>query len=156
MIWIIADTHFGHHNIKEYCQRPDNYEKIILKNLKKINFGDLLIHLGDIALYKTPENNKLFLSKVPCTRWLLKGNHDSKSFNWYLENGWHVVAKTIYTSFFGRDITFSHEPLDIFEGINIHGHLHNEKRQSERHYPVSIEQEYDVINLEKFLTKYKK
>jgi len=36
MIYVIPDTHLGHENIKKYCNRPNNFEKIIETILKKL------------------------------------------------------------------------------------------------------------------------
>ena len=40
MIYIIPDTHLGHENIKKYCNRPNNCEKIIEKNWNEIVKAD--------------------------------------------------------------------------------------------------------------------
>lgn len=37
MIYLITDTHLGHENIKKYCNRPDNFEKLIENNWKNID-----------------------------------------------------------------------------------------------------------------------
>jgi len=52
--WLITDTHFGHENIKKYCNRPDGFEDLILENLNPTEDegvcpGDVLIHLGDVC-----------------------------------------------------------------------------------------------------------
>jgi hypothetical protein len=30
--WIISDTHFFHENIGRYCNRPENWQELIIKN----------------------------------------------------------------------------------------------------------------------------
>ena len=40
MIYVIPDTHLGHENIKKYCNRPNNFEKIIEKNWNEIVKAD--------------------------------------------------------------------------------------------------------------------
>jgi len=31
--WIISDTHFFHENIGRYCNRPENWQELIIKFL---------------------------------------------------------------------------------------------------------------------------
>lgn len=50
MIWVIADTHFGHQEIKKLCNRPDDYELQIITNWNDlVAEEDAIICLGDIA-----------------------------------------------------------------------------------------------------------
>ena len=50
-VWVTTDFHIGHSKIKEYCLRPDNYEELILNNLKSVvKSGDTVINLGDVLL----------------------------------------------------------------------------------------------------------
>ena len=50
MIYVVPDTHLGHENIKKYCNRPDNFERLIEKNWNEtITENDTVIHLGDIS-----------------------------------------------------------------------------------------------------------
>ena len=79
--WIITDTHFGHNKIKEYCNRPDDYEYRILDNLNKcVKPDDVVIHLGDFAFYKIDywAEKYNWVLKGACS-WLILGNHDKKS-----------------------------------------------------------------------------
>ena len=49
--WVIADTHFGHCALKEYCNRPEYFDDKMLKNIASaMNSGDVLIHLGDVCI----------------------------------------------------------------------------------------------------------
>ena len=81
-IWLISDTHFLHKNIIEYCNRPVNFNSLIIKNWNKlVGDDDLVIHLGDVTFgLKTKEliekANKI-LSILKGHKVLLRGNHDS-------------------------------------------------------------------------------
>lgn len=118
--WIITDTHFGHENIIKYCNRPSNFSELILNNLFCIEDGDILIHLGDFCIGSDKYWNKVFFARLPkITSVLVRGNHDKKTDNWYLRNGWSFVCD----SFCSKGFIFSHRPID--EINNIHGHQHN-------------------------------
>lgn len=124
--WIITDTHFNHKQLIEYG-RPENFEEKIKKNLKVVNKGDYLIHLGDVCIGNEIENNNWFKKELGCKTILVRGNHDSKSIEWYLRNGWDIVVDRFTLEIFGKIICFSHEPLgwDGYFNVNIHGHLHD-------------------------------
>ena len=48
-LWIIADTHFYHENIKRYQGRPDDFNEQIIRNwCKLVAYDDVVIHLGDV------------------------------------------------------------------------------------------------------------
>lgn len=52
-VWFTADTHFGHCNILQYCQRPfrdhDHMTEAIVERFNAVlRPGDVLWHLGDI------------------------------------------------------------------------------------------------------------
>lgn len=135
-IYITSDTHFNHQAIIEYCYRPKNYEQLIDKELKKLTENDILLHLGDICMGKDEEMHKKYIQCLPCKKWLVLGNHDTKSSSWYLTHGWDFVAGTFSVRYMGRKIIFSHRPREIAEDfINIHGHLHNLGRDILSSYP---------------------
>ena len=94
-----------------------------------------------------------------CKRWLVRGNHDSKSYSWYSEHGWDFIAERITMKMFGKTIAFSHMPIkDDGYDINIHGHFHNSDHR--RHEPellaiknekqklVMMEHVYAPVNLQ--------
>jgi calcineurin-like phosphoesterase family protein len=126
---IIADTHFGHKNIQKYCNRPENCDGLMLENIKKsIREGDVFIHLGDICFGDDIKwHEKLFKAVALASHhWLVLGNHDKKSMNWYLFNGWDFVGTAIGLDIYGRKFLLTHEYTDARYGqINIHGHSHN-------------------------------
>lgn len=81
-IWFTADTHFGHANIIQYCNRPfssvgEMDEKLIENWNCVVNPDDTIYHLGDFTLagkkiareYLRHLNGRIFV--VP-------GSHDNK------------------------------------------------------------------------------
>jgi calcineurin-like phosphoesterase family protein len=167
-IYLTTDTHFGHHKMMEYCNRPEGFEEIILNNLSKIK-PDVLIHLGDFSLCGKDEYwNQRFMDIVKCKKWLIRGNHDKKTNQWYLEHGWDMVCEQFRDNYFGKIIMFSHKPV-VWDGdydINIHGHMHNsDHRQSEPQLSLikngyqkllAIENiDYKPVNLEYFINNKK-
>jgi calcineurin-like phosphoesterase family protein len=125
LIYLIADTHFEHRNIIKYCSRPENHEEIqkekILKTLKQ---EDILIHLGDVG-WRKESIHHLWFKQLVCRKWLVKGNHDSHSVEWYLQY-WDFACHWFEFKHEGQKIIFSHRPKDVPDDtINIHGHLHN-------------------------------
>ena len=151
--WLISDTHLGHTRMTELAGRPIGYEQTILDNLE--GKDGVLIHLGDVSFDHHPYwHSKLRSYALNMDRWLVRGNHDSKSDNWYLNNGWDFVCEEFTIQMFGKRIVFSHRPLvdnGTFD-LNIHGHLHNSERIREhvltdKHILVKCEHTYMPVNL---------
>lgn len=123
--WLLPDTHFYHDKmITSWKIRPANFNELIMSNLKRlIAPQDLMIHLGDVIFYKY-QTLKELLDSVPCRKILTLGNHDRRSCNWYMNNGFDFVVD----SFVLNGIAFSHKPMKVLPDgcrINIHGHFHN-------------------------------
>ncbi len=146
--------------------RPADFECKILncwfKTLKK---DDVLIHFGDICLGDDLACAKLYIERIQCKKWLIKGNHDNKSSAWYLDHGWDFVADRISIKRCGFKIILSHAPIDFkmldFCDINIHGHFHNQEREnrqyeksSNKYRLLSIEREnYKLVKLDDFILR---
>ena len=146
-IYLIADTHFNHNNIIKYCNRPfkdiEEMNKIIINNWNSIvDKDDIVYHLGDFLL---GDNISDFVSKLNGKIYLVRGNHDGKSIDFYNKIGLEVVPTQTKLEEF--KIILSHRPLadnQIPDGyINIHGHIHNAKLDgsfdSSKHKCVSVE-----------------
>ncbi len=80
MRWFTSDTHFGHDNIIEFCERPyastDHMNADMLSRLATaMSAGDTLWHLGDLAL-GVLDQTLPFISGVGVPTTLVAGNHD--------------------------------------------------------------------------------
>jgi len=115
--------------MEELCGRPKDFEVRIFKALQSVlTPEDILIHLGDIVLASGQEAkaHDMFVQTLPGKKWLVRGNHDRKSNNWYLNHGWDFIADSFRDVYFGKVVAFSHVPIaDDGYDINIHGHFHN-------------------------------
>jgi len=159
--WIISDTHFGHKNIEKYCNRPVGFEEIILSNLLKIKKDDIIIHLGDLVFGESEYWLEKYIGINEAKKWLVLGNHDTKTYTYYITKGFDFVGETLEIVRENHRIVFSHKPIlnhDSFD-LNIHGHFHDNphnKFVSNKHILVSIEGSYSPIELSKLITNHKK
>lgn len=124
-VYLIADTHFNHSNIKTYCDRPDDFTERIIRNWRRIvQPSDLVIHLGDVFI-GSPAGWKEIYPQLTGRKILVRGNHDHHSVTWYMENGFDFACDRMEF----RGCTLAHHPP--FSGqpnrdrLWIHGHLHN-------------------------------
>lgn len=155
-IMIITDTHFSHSKMLEYEARPVDFEEKIKKNIfNNVTEKDILIHLGDVCIGRDKEHNEWF-AKLPCKKWLIRGNHDGKSITFYNQY-WDCVVERIDLEIYGKHLVLTHKPIAIPEDqINIHGHCHSNPRAVElindnRHILVKVEHEYKPYNLRKLI-----
>ena len=146
-IWVTSDQHWGHKNIIKYSQRPfetveemnkamvDNWNAVVLPT-------DIIYHLGDIGLFRNPEQAKDLISQLNGYKILVLGNHDRRSWDWE-EIGFKQVSREPLT--IGNYI-LSHKPLSQSEIsgkyiLNIHGHIHTyDSPYPEVQLNVSVEQ----------------
>ena len=122
-IWIVSDTHFGHDAMQELCHRPANFSNLIIDNWNRlVDHHDIVIHLGDVSW----DSKDTWMGMLNGRKIHVKGNHDKKSYMWYMKNGFAFSCETFTIDYYGLDIVFSHKPLIFHEhDINIHGHLHD-------------------------------
>ena len=137
--YVISDTHFNHDNVIDFCERPQQHERLILKNLMFIGKGNCLIHLGDFALGNESKYCQTLSNHWVGKKIIVLGNHDSKSYSWYMENGWDFACEKFMLKYCGKKVMFSHkpQPWDGEWDINVHGHLHNLGHRDHEHklYP---------------------
>lgn len=142
-IFVIGDTHFGHKNIIEYCARPFTSVKAMDEGMiwawnKVVSPEDIVYHLGDFALCDKGRIRQI-LGQLNGHKYLILGNHDHASKEWYLKNGFEkVYDKPVLLQ--KMHIVLSHKPIpdDDLEAtgvVNIHGHTHDQPADPKEFYP---------------------
>lgn len=122
--YVIADTHFYHMQLVEYCGWPTNFTERLINNLiSTVTKQDILYHLGDVH-FGTFQQLQSILSRTPGHKILIKGNHDKLTDSKYLDAGFDFVADSVGVV----RVIMTHKPIPLFRlplgGINIHGHTH--------------------------------
>lgn len=168
-IYATSDTHFGHTALYEKYGRPADFEARLINSLRRIS-GDLLIHAGDFCIGNDEQWHVDFMRITAnmARKVLVRGNHDPKSDAWYLDHGWDFVCESFSARMFGKNIIFSHKPVNIESGtefdLNVHGHYHGGGINSHRyrgglydptfHRDLAPElHEYAPVMLERFIHK---
>ncbi len=151
--FIISDTHFGHHNIINFCNRPKNHEDIMIARWQhNVAEWDTILHLGDVAFGKPRDIYSWaeIIKGLPGRKMLIKGNHDhSRSMKIY--KGIFEVVDPFIQDFSGVRIYFSHypdHPIKDQWDINIHGHIHNNPLMGEFSPVVDMEKIYENVSVE--------
>ena len=135
MIFYIADIHFGHQKIFDYCNRPfyslEEMEKIIIEKWNnKVKQNDVVYILGDIA-NENDKNSVDIYKKLNGEKHLIAGNHDYLLLDYIIKSGIFKSIKHIdLIKDSGHKVCVCHYPmLDWLEynngSILIYGHIHN-------------------------------
>ncbi len=155
MIVITSDHHFFHTKIIEYAERPfDNAiemnEYMIAKWNSVVSDQDTVYHLGDFS-FGGREKITGIINRLNGRIILIKGNHDNrKSDSWWKSVGISDVIDggVILKDFF----LLSHKPMFMNSHMpycNIHGHIHNNKMESDQYYNICVEHhDYTPIRLD--------
>lgn len=138
-IFVISDTHFGHKNIIEYCERPfrDVYEmneKLLDSWNEYISPRDKVYHLGDVYFPGGfgQEYWESFFSRLNGKKRLILGNHDNgkdklllqtfqkiEMWRMFPEKGLLLTHVPVHPS------TLNEHPRRPGGLLNVHGHTHN-------------------------------
>lgn len=159
-IFFIADTHFSEENIIRYENRPFSSteamnEELIANWNKQILATDEVYVLGDFGAHG---NEKQILERLNGIKYLVKGNHDTQSNEYYRQAGFQEVYDC--TIILEQFWILSHEPLYVNANMpyaNLFGHVHNSplfKDYSKQHFCVSVERiQYMPIAFEEIKKK---
>lgn len=153
MNYYIADTHFGHDNIRRLSNRPfDSVEEMdntIIENWNsKVTDDDDVYILGDFS-YKS-EDPIEYLKKLNGRKHLIVGNHDTKllknpNCKKYLVE--IVDMKMVDDN--GNQIVLCHYPLVEWNGyyrnvLHFYGHVHNTYHNETTRYARDMKKAYNV------------
>lgn len=151
MRYIISDTHFGHENLIDYCDRPfanagEMNDAMFDKWQATVGRSDTVIHLGDVTHHPEPRPADAWLNNLSGQVMLVRGNHDGD----VTDNGpSHIVeSATIRHGKYG--FYLEHAPVNGVPGWQIHGHHHN---NDPIEYPF-INPEYQNVNVSVELIDY--
>lgn len=162
--YFISDTHFHHTNIIEYCDRPfssieEMNEYLIEKWNSKVDPGDHIYHIGDIALCR-PKKLKKILDRLNGKIHLIRGNHEgtalkcSEYFEWIKD---HYVLNLNHWSWFkdcNIQVVMMHYPIEAWYNchygtIHVHGHVHSGNVQTMKNrFDVGVDSwNYEPISI---------
>ena len=120
-VWSIGRTpHHPYQSASNIRQLSDSYAN-------DIQVDDVFIYLGDLCDPAVTDLNELkrLVQNIPGYKILVKGNHDTETDYFYRDIGFDEVCDVCVIN----QVAFSHFPLKVEpDVINIHGHLHTEKR----------------------------
>ncbi len=162
MVYFIADTHFSEKAIMQYENRPfESIEEMDKEMVSRWNHivkkEDSVYLLGDLG---ADGKEASVLSQLNGDKYLVKGNHDTKSNQYYRDAGFCEVYDfpIIFKDFW----ILSHQPLYVNTNMpyaNLFGHVHGSpifSTFSKQHYCVSVERiQYTPISFEEIVTTIK-
>lgn len=161
--WLIADTHFGHENIKQFCHRPQDVEQIMMEEwARAIGPEDTALHLGDLSYRNNAFFKHMIAKHLTGDKKLVKGNHDKGRPSFYRDSGFKIIKPfwipwTSHETGNSFQVQFSHYPWRLEDGpipenvIRIHGHIHNNGYDRDVFRPYRRNQ----INVSAEMMKYK-
>ena len=128
-VWVGTDWHVwsSEHTKQHPYQSASNIRQLSDSYAKSIQVDDIFIYLGDLCDPAVTDLNELkhFVQNIPGRKILCKGNHDIETDSFYREIGFDDVCDVCVIN----QVAFSHFPLKVDpDMINVHGHLHSEKR----------------------------
>lgn len=126
--FVISDTHFSHHNIIKYCNRPFESTEVmdyVLVNLWNTMVGpeDIVFHIGDVA-FGGPDVADPILQSLNGKKILITGNHDRA---WLKRHPcWLKVCDRFNFNYKGVDVRMQHHPHQHpnLHSLFLHGHTH--------------------------------
>lgn len=163
MIYFIADTHFSQDNIRMYENRPfgtvtEMDHALVQRWNDRVNPEDEVYVLGDFG---ADEQEAILLGQLNGRKYLVKGNHDVRSNQYYRDCGFEEVYD--YPIIIKDFWILSHEPLYVNTNMpyaNLFGHVHNSplfKTYSNQHYCVSVERiNYTPISFDEIVLAIQK
>lgn len=134
MIYYIADTHFGHENVRSFDRRPFSdaaqMEQTLMQNWNaRVTEDDIVYVLGD-AFWKNEENSIQIMQQLNGHKHLIQGNPDRVKGR--LRLYWESIELYAEVNDENRLVILSHYPRLFYKGqhhgaIMLYGHVHNSR-----------------------------
>lgn len=137
--WFTSDTHFGHANIIEYCNRPfsdvEEMDDVIIDGINGcVTINDTLYHLGDFSFGKNNlEKVREYRGRIRCKNiHLILGNHDySIRNNLDIQKIFSSVSDLKQVKLNNQKYILCHYPLEIWNAkhhgsVHLYGHTHED------------------------------
>lgn len=154
-VYFTSDTHFGHKNILQFCNRPwetvEEMNEALINNWNSIvKENDIVFHLGDVQL---GGGNQLMDSIFPRLNGhiiLILGNHDPHNLKPRHLDLIDATYEQLTIVIDGILCTLTHCPhgipgKDPKHQFNLHGHLHSINNIPSEECTVKLrENHYDV------------
>lgn len=147
--WYIADLHFGHNRIIDFCKRPFNstseMNAAIISNFQRLVLSDDdLWVLGDFA-FGNGDNNAQFESwfhSLPGRKHLIIGNHDDERV---VSLPWESVEYMTEIKDGDQSLTLCHYPMITWNharrgALQLFGHVHDQWPGSKNSINVGVDQ----------------
>jgi calcineurin-like phosphoesterase family protein len=160
VIWYTSDTHFGHENIVEYCQRPflnvqHMNEGLVERWNRRVGPDDVVYHLGDFSMYLQREEQRALLAKLHGHKVLVLGNHDG-SIARMLDVGFVDVKKEYRLADGPYLLYLRHKPKEDFEAsefdFHLCGHVHEKWARKGKIVNVGVDvREYEPQTINELL-----
>lgn len=164
-VWLISDNHFNHQKIIEYCNRPfktveQMNEEMIKKWNSAVKEDDKIYHLGDFG-FGSKEQIANIVSKLNGRIFLILGNHDNHTPQWYRDCGIKEVYD--YPVIIRDFIVLSHAPQPFIcdsrtPYVNFFGHVHDSEMfetYGPRHFCGCVERhDYKPVNIEEVIKHF--
>jgi len=165
LIFLTSDTHFNHHNIIEYDQRPfkdiKEMNECIINNWNEVvKQDDIVYHLGDFGIGRV-NDLKAICKRLNGNICLVRGNHDERSITKLVEIGIKLVADSLCLNYKGFIVEMAHMPDQTYydwDGLlHIHGHTHHTQQFNKNLINVSCNAwDYKPVSLDELIINYKK
>jgi calcineurin-like phosphoesterase family protein len=164
MIYFLSDNHWGHDNIRGFCNRPFNDIYSMNKHMveawnKIIQPDDEIYYLGDFSYKLSRKAARYILRQLNGKKYFIKGNHDwVENLDNYKNSGlieWWKYSYEFSYEYNYKTYNFSlshypHYPLKNQDLICLFGHQHGiyEHRGVHFHYPGGLDVGVDNIGYE--------
>lgn len=135
MIFFTADTHFGHSNIINYCDRPftckEEHDAALIERWNSVvKPGDIVYHLGDFG-FGSSQYLKSICNRLRGQINLIRGNHDKNISQIQSRFGFVKDVHLLETKLMDKKLkifmshyphrSWIHKPRDAY---HLFGHVH--------------------------------